>query len=978
MADTAPVDAAPVESPQAAGTVTVYGPDDQPQQVSPEQATELLRGGDFGVAADAAIPVQGADGKIRALKGQEAVDAVQFHGTEVSSDRRLARQQEQAEYTSGWNQARAATMGLARGVSFGLSDQALVAMGGEDTRQRLLALKTYNEGLSTAGEVGGIALPMLLTGGTGGLVRGAAGATGRRLGLGAVMRGGAELALTAAPRAVGAVAQGAEALALRAGGGGIASRVVGAGLAGGLEGAVYGVGGEVSQAALQNVDLTAERLVAAAGHGALLGGGLGAGLGLAGGMARYGLRRAADASADLVSRGADAAAGAVGRAADATAGAVGRAADAGAGLVGKGVDALPGLVGQGADAAALVARKAAAEARASVDKILAMPQVKEFAGRMEQELALKTTGANQRLVGKLTEGGADMKDRVLRMVFEDMQATGGAVRSRETKAMQAEARRANAGKEIGSMIDELAASGVKADMRAFVREQRNQVVERLRGKIDPDTQRAVKQVDDWFDQLHSASGDAKMVWETKHTLGQRINWRAGTEDVANELKKDLYFGLDREIQRLGTESAEKMGQGFGARWKNANADFRAADWLDKAAKTGLDRELTNRVFGASEQAGILAGALIGGGGVTGAVTGVVGAAVQNLVKRHGADVGAQLAQAVQRGEAIPAIERIVKDVTGRSVSELVQRGSSLASKGRELLVDKATQGGAVLKTSTERGRVAVRAGAEEARQGVRASAEEARQGIRAAAERGRQGVRAATEGPGALRGGVPSALGDRALTARQAMVAREQEYTQRRDQLATYQANPEAVVAAAVGPLAGQPALAAAVAGIIDRGAIFLASKLPQRPSETTLEPGRVVPPSATEQAKFLRYAKAVDDPLSVLADANAGRVTREGPEVLAALYPKMNAELQATVRQQIAERAQRGAPPLDKVTAIQLTAITGVPCNRSLTPDRMATAQAAMATISGGPSGQPSPPRRPPNFNAPALAPRGDQIGVR
>jgi hypothetical protein len=57
------------------------------------------------------------------------------------------------------NKARALEYGVARGVTGGLSDAAARVIGGDDTRQELDALREYNSGLSTIGEIGGALLP---------------------------------------------------------------------------------------------------------------------------------------------------------------------------------------------------------------------------------------------------------------------------------------------------------------------------------------------------------------------------------------------------------------------------------------------------------------------------------------------------------------------------------------------------------------------------------------------------------------------------------------------------------------------------------------------------------------------------------------------------------------------------------------------------------------------------------------------------
>jgi hypothetical protein len=188
--------------------------------------------------------------------------------------------------------------------------------------------------------------------------------------------------------------------------------------------------------------------------------------------------------------------------------------------------------------------------------------------------------------------GADAEDRFVRKGLEaGMDQTTGKLRTRTEMAEHAKMQLEKDGAEVGKLVDQMHAAGVRTDMRAFIREQRAGVVQKLEGKIDPDLERAVKEVDGWYDKLHSASGDPRMVWETKHTLGNRIDWRAGTENVANELKKDLYFGLDRKLVTMGTESAERMGPGFEKVWRAANDEYRVARLFRDATEKGASSEL---------------------------------------------------------------------------------------------------------------------------------------------------------------------------------------------------------------------------------------------------------------------------------------------------------------------------------------------------------------------------------------------------
>lgn len=139
----------------------------------------------------------------------------------------------------------AGVAGLARGLTFGLSDAALAK--GEIVDPRVLqAIKEENEAVSYAGEILGAVGPVVASGGTGAIARGIAGA-------GAIPRAATALAERTAARL----------------GGGLGGRAVGYG----LEGAVFGAGQAISEAALEDRDLAAEQMLAHMGLGATLGGG---------------------------------------------------------------------------------------------------------------------------------------------------------------------------------------------------------------------------------------------------------------------------------------------------------------------------------------------------------------------------------------------------------------------------------------------------------------------------------------------------------------------------------------------------------------------------------------------------------------------------------------------------------------------------------------------------------------------------------
>lgn len=139
--------------------------------------------------------------------------------------------------------AKAAVEGAASGLTLGVSDPLLKLLGDDDIGQRA----AYNPGTRLASEFVGAIAPALLTGGATAPVSGVRGAST----LGKVLAHTPAGALAKATSGLGTVTRGV------------------------VEGAAYGAGGAVSHAALSGDPLTSESVLAGAGWGSFLGGGLG-------------------------------------------------------------------------------------------------------------------------------------------------------------------------------------------------------------------------------------------------------------------------------------------------------------------------------------------------------------------------------------------------------------------------------------------------------------------------------------------------------------------------------------------------------------------------------------------------------------------------------------------------------------------------------------------------------------------------------
>lgn len=854
--------------------LTMYDPQTGvPVQVAASDAGALFREGKATFAADQDVPVLGADGRVQVLKGAQAgayfTSAAGLAGG-ASSGTALREQQLQDEFGGVGGQAKALAAGVARGASLGLSDAALTQTGLVDPRT-LAGLQEANAVTSGVGEVGGMLGAVLASGGTRGAAQAVGGGLLRR---GAVA--GAE-ALTAPTRAVMALGRGVEAAGGALLGEGAAARVATSAVQGVVEGGLFGVGQAVSDASIKDVPLTAERLLAAAGHGALLGGALSGGMTAAGALLRGAGSKVGEVGASLLGR------------------AEARTAELGGELVGS------------------VAPKTEGTLTAMVD-------------RYGREQALKASGGTTAMIERLQKMPEDIEQRVIKKLLDDapeiLGKKPGSLLNAGEKAAAAEKIVQQDGERIGTMLDDLSRTGVKADVEGLIAQQRTKAAAELSAAVSPDAQRETGKFSAWLDSVEAkvgkeAGGDIKSLWEARRELRKDIDWKkaADSGDRYNEWKKDLYRAMGDEIEGAGAKAGGELGPDFAARWSNANRDYRAALWLQEATARGASREGANRVLGLSEQFGIIGGLM--GGGLAAIPYAMGGAVVQHLVKRYGSDVAANVARAVTRGEGVHAIDQAIERMAGERVARLVGVGKAAvgqlpdAAPGIGLAVEKAVA------------------------------------------------PRAEPDPVGAIPQRYQAAKKE-LLDAMPGREVRAQQLRADLDQVA--------------------PGLGAAVAARTIAAQDFLASKLPQMPERPSLQPQLERPrePSFDDQQKFLRYARAVNDPLSALDDARRGKLRPEAVEALQAVYPALYQGLRAQVHAAVAARPDR----LSYQERVRLGLLLDLPTDPSMEPKAIAQMQAAQIKAPApNPAprqgGSPGPRPSPVPFRGPSLGTRSSQIGT-
>ena len=151
------------------------------------------------------------------------------------------------------------------------------------------------------------------------------------------------------------------------------------------------------------------------------------------------------------------------------------------------------------------------------------------------------------------------------------------------------------------------------------------------------------------------------------------------------------------------------------------------------------------------------------------------------------------------------------------------------------------------------------------------------------------------------------------------------------------------------------PAVAAAVLSTSVRGAQFLASKAPPTGTSSSLTPQfehRGLP--AAVRMKFARYASAVEDPMSVLDDLAQGRLSMEGVESLRIVYPRIYSDATAQILEQMVDLKK----PLPYATRLQVGLFLGA-ADTTTRPQFLAAIQGAYAQVT--PDAPDGPPPRAP-----------------
>jgi hypothetical protein len=900
---------------------------------SPEEAEALYRSGKAAFAKGAQVPVVNQAGEVGTLPESELARALDA-GVRLASPEQVAGARAESRHASDKEKYGAqSVMGqhvehgvtqaasVARGLTAGLSDEAASDLGyifgGDKGRQEVAGRLRYSKEEhpieSGIGEVEGMLLPAILP-------VGPAGAISRGIG------GAAKVAEAATARAL--TREGAGALER------IGVKALSEGAAAATEGAIRGAGETVTEHALgEDPELTAEKVLAGATHGAVswglaggLLGGVGAGVGEARSAAGRFLQRLRPADVDALAEKQ------FGFVPDGLGNLWAKAQDASAALSGGDVSTirkLSDLSAEGAEArrlavfdAPVVREQAARDVRTQLDSLLDSAQeiTAEAKGRLKAsyvESAVKkgneaeTLDFAQRYASDLRAHVEDMlanpKEyglvgslKGMREWLDGLDAriaeVGGAgARGAKSAANDVAALPVDANAQIFTALDDTkrafgrwtkAAQAVekKSDPLALMRGRATR--DRLQG-IYEDMRQGLENEDLWG----KAAADQKQInaaW-SKQIDAQRVFDARLTTNVGRDPKNPWV-----DIRRVDPAKADAYVGGL----TNPNNDL-----VHSAIKNYVQstRDLSEAIGRSWELPPEKAAHVARVGQSAEAFGGT-------LKKAENALTLANQFQALRQAESGSAADMVTGALVGGGF-------------GGPLGAAVGAVGGALAKPANTIARLAA----------LERLMQKADLRIGASIRGFFRSTGRKTE-PASLRIGsryglATSTADERAATSESFMRA-----VAHITELAT---NPSSASKRMGDSLAGldqsAPGTSAALSAQTMRVTSFLASKMPVGMRDPfALHPGTPLMVSESEKARFLRYVAAANDPTTVLEDLQHGRVSPEGVEALRACYPKLYDE----VRSRIVEEYVSQKSDLPYAKRVQLGVLFDAPTDSTLDPD--------------------------------------------
>lgn len=142
------------------------------------------------------------------------------------------------------------------------------------------------------------------------------------------------------------------------------------------------------------------------------------------------------------------------------------------------------------------------------------------------------------------------------------------------------------------------------------------------------------------------------------------------------------------------------------------------------------------------------------------------------------------------------------------------------------------------------------------------------------------------------------------------------------------------------------PQTAGGMHEVAARATQFLASKVPQMPPKQIMSPD--YEPSASELASFHRYYSTVENPTGILNEVKHATLTPESLETIQMVYPKMYQEMKTSILSHLTQKASKKDATLPYATRLSLSAFLGQDLSNTLNPQNIQSNQMVMSQMGG------------------------------
>lgn len=810
------------------------------------------------------VPVIFPDGSAGTVPSEKAAEAFR-------QGYRLETSHEQTLRDAGESPGTAFAAGAARGASFGLSDLALTKTG-LTSPERLSALKEANPLASPAGEIAGTVLPMLIPGG-----QATAAGAAARLG-GAAERVGAKLL-----------------------GKGLAGRVGAKALGGAVEGGLFGMGAAVTESALDDSELTAEKLLSGAGVGAMIGGLGGGGVELAG----AGLKAA---GRKLIGKGADEAGALVGEAAPATqAGSF--AEDVAKEAPSTLADALAEARAnpEGAARKAKDALEGAANDHAGTLKKVAEALDLDFP--TSEGWVLRDLDLKQREIKKL--GMKELTEDAPRLLLDD--ARYAQAKTLKDKVALIRTKQEEAGLAMSdavSRLDGVANKGERFNSTEVAARARKELLAPLESGPALN-EPVIAALEKEIQKLEEGGGMTFSKAEAlKRGYDPHLRWDSGAPGPVKDGLRKLRGMINGEIEAKAEEVAISRGDmGIFDNWKIAKKEYGAMAELGNLAEHRLAAKGGNRELSLTDNLWGSAGFVAGGGlNPIGLAMGAGAAVLNKWGRERLPHILALATDKLERGGGVAAVKKLLEDTPllgtvanafKKSVDAALAKSPQAFGSYTGILSNAAARGAADLfsahaklaSESGEYGAIMAKAGFPLERPEENEGALRRAGGLTRVQQAVAQHDERITE---VVDGFLRGRKGER--TEGKKLKESRETFERRAAELARLASDPQALadrfrISSQLSLAA--PGVAAAASATLGRAITFLHEKAPKSPHAPNM-PALAVPwkPTDAELGTWEKYMRAVERPTTVLEDLQRGTVSKEAVEALQVVYPKLHDDL--------------------------------------------------------------------------------------